>query len=159
MRTFFDSNIVVYALDRAEPRKQPLADALLYRHLHGETLVTSTQVLQETYNVLTRRKNLPAGDALDFVRQLTTRTVVPSNADFVLRALALCGSARLSVWDALIVQAAIQARCTTLLSEDLQAGRRFGDVEVVNPFVAGVQEPAPRVAARAALHKPARRQR
>lgn len=151
MNTFFDTNIVVYALDRSEPRKQPIADTLLYRHLRERTLVTSTQVLQEAYNVLTRKKSLPASEALGFVRELTKREVVPSSVDFVLRALALCASVRLSVWDALIVQAALDARCTTLLSEDFHAGMRFGDLEVVNPFVHGVQEPAPsRPAARKA---------
>jgi predicted nucleic acid-binding protein len=41
----------------------------------------------------------------------------------------------LSWFDALIVQAAIDARCDTLYSEDLQHGRKFGGLEVVNPFV------------------------
>lgn len=150
MTTFFDTNIVVYAVDRSEPRKQPIADALLHRHLGERTLVTSTQVLQETYNVLTRKKSLPPSEAIGYVRELTRREVVPSNVEFVLRALSLCASARLSVWDALIVQAALDARCTTLLTEDLQPGMRFGDLEVVNPFVHGVQEPPPRPAARKA---------
>jgi predicted nucleic acid-binding protein len=148
VRTFFDSNVVVYAADRSEPRKQAIADALLDRHVRQHTLVTSTQVLQETYDVLTRKKHLPADEALAAVRLLTRREVVPANADFVVRALELCAAVRLPVWDALIVQAALDGRCTTLLSEDLQAGRRFAGLEVVNPFVAGVQEPAPHVAAR-----------
>jgi len=40
----------------------------------------------------------------------------------------------LSWLDALIVSAAQVAGCSNLLSEDLQAGQRFGEVRVVNPF-------------------------
>lgn len=40
----------------------------------------------------------------------------------------------LSFWDALIVQAAIQAGAERLVSEDLQNGRRFGVLTTENPF-------------------------
>ncbi len=39
-------------------------------------------------------------------------------------------------WDAMVVQMALQADCDILLSEDMQTGRRFAGVEVVNPFTA-----------------------
>jgi predicted nucleic acid-binding protein len=39
------------------------------------------------------------------------------------------------VWyDALIVAAAMEAGCKLLYSEDLQSGRRFGDLRIENPF-------------------------
>ncbi len=52
----------------------------------------------------------------------------------VLRAVHLHQTASLSFWDALIVQAALEGSCKTLYSEDLQAGRRFGELEIENPF-------------------------
>jgi predicted nucleic acid-binding protein len=39
-----------------------------------------------------------------------------------------------SFWDALIVVAAQATGASTLLSEDLQDGRRFGDLTITNPF-------------------------
>ena len=39
-----------------------------------------------------------------------------------------------SWWDALIVSSALAAGCRYVLSEDLQAGMRFGDMAVMNPF-------------------------
>jgi predicted nucleic acid-binding protein len=45
-------------------------------------------------------------------------------------------SATLSFWDALIVEAALEGNCKRILSEDLQAGRRFGELVVENPFAA-----------------------
>jgi predicted nucleic acid-binding protein len=41
----------------------------------------------------------------------------------------------LSFYDALIVSAAAEARCTVLLTEDLQHGSRFLGVTVQNPFL------------------------
>jgi predicted nucleic acid-binding protein len=45
-------------------------------------------------------------------------------------------------WDGGVVQAALDARCRILLTEDLAAGTRFGELEVVNPFEPSVHEPA-----------------
>ena len=52
----------------------------------------------------------------------------------VLRAISLARRHTLSLWDALIVEAALRRGCTRLLSEDMQDGRRFGDLTIENPF-------------------------
>ncbi len=52
-------------------------------------------------------------------------------------ALALARDHSLHFFDALIVVAAIEAGCDTLFSEDLQHGRKFGGLTIVNPFLAG----------------------
>ena len=40
----------------------------------------------------------------------------------------------LAWYDSLIVAAALEARCATLLSEDLHHGLRIGELRVENPF-------------------------
>ena len=55
-------------------------------------------------------------------------------ADVIEAAWLLQDRHSLSWWDALIVSAAQVAGCGYLLSEDLQAGQRFGNVVVVDPF-------------------------
>ena len=52
----------------------------------------------------------------------------------VLRAISLARRHTLSLWDALIVEAALARGCIRLLSEDMQDGRRFGDLVIENPF-------------------------
>ena len=104
-------------------------------------MLQNAQVLQESYNVLIRKSLVEPSRALFAVEKLAASRVVGSNADFVLDALRLSQRLQLSVWDALIVQAALAARCVTLFTEDLQAGQRFGDLEVVNPFADAVHEP------------------
>lgn len=150
MSHFFDSNVLVYALDATQGLRHAVADALLEAHLTRRSLVISTQVLQETYAVLTRKKRLPPQAVSEALAVFRRERVVPADADSVLRAFALAQRHQLSCWDALIVQAALDARCTTLLTEDLQAGMRFGELEVVNPFSQAVQEPAAAYTARPA---------
>lgn len=147
MRVFVDTNIVLYALLPDDPRKQALAQELLHRHSRDRSLWLSTQVLLEAYSVLTRKRKLVPADALAAVQLLASRQVAPATPEGTLRALALSARYRLSPWDAAIVQAAMDAGCETLYTEDLQDGQHFEALRVVNPFELKVQETAPLPAA------------
>ena len=144
MSSFFDTNVLVYVFDRDDSIKHIRAQDLLATHMGARDMVLSTQVLQELYVTLTRKKRLPAADALEVVSNLAAERVVPASADSVLRGLALAQQARLSAWDALILQAALDAGCDTLFSEDFQAGARYDELVVVNPFALQAHEPAPK---------------
>lgn len=155
MRAFFDSNIAVYAFADDLDHRKPLAMDLLGRHGTDFELVLSTQVLLETYNVLVRRKGLLPKRALGYVRLLMNHEVISPSADSALAAVSLAAEHRLPVYDAFIVQAALQGGCDTLFSEGLQAGRRFGPLVVINPFDSAAHEPAAVYAERAANPAPA----
>ena len=163
MNAFFDSNVVVYAHDRRDTRKQSRAIDLLAVHADDGTLTISTQVLAESYSILLRKRLLKPEDALTALEALAVGRVVPADTASVMRGLLLSRRYQLSSWDGLIVQAALDAGCTTLFTEDLQAGQRFGDLEVVNPFGDAVHAPragyAAKPAAKAAAKPPAKRKR
>ena len=144
MSFFFDTNVLVSVFDRTESFKQAIAQDLVTAHMTARNMVLSTQVLQELYVTLTRKKQLGAADALEVVTTFAQERIVPASADLVLRGLTLSQQRQLSAWDALIVQAALQAGCATLYSEDFQTGARFDDLVVVNPFVLKAHEPAPK---------------
>jgi predicted nucleic acid-binding protein len=138
---FFDTNVIVYAYDATAPAKQKRARATIEAAMKADRFIISTQVMQEFYNVAARRRLMSAQHAAQLLRHLAEHTVVPANAESVLRALSLQQRHTLSVWDALIVQAALDAGCAVLYSEDLQEGRRFDAaggaqpaLQVVNPF-------------------------
>lgn len=149
MTTFVDSNVVVYAHDRSDTHKQARAAELLLELAAAGTLVLSTQVLQESYVNLLRKGLLAPADALSAIEALALNRVVVPNGDFVLRGFRLGQAERLSPWDALIVQAALDAGCTRLLSEDMNAGQRFGPLQIVNPFATAAHEPPAPMPARA----------
>jgi predicted nucleic acid-binding protein len=134
VRRFFDTNVLVYSRDPDNAAKRAVAQALIEESLEDESFVVSTQVLVEFYATSVRRRLLGPAQALHLVRFWGGHDTVPHTSELVFRGLELHQAHSLSIWDGLIVQAALDARCDVLLSEDLQDGRRFGDLEVTNPF-------------------------
>jgi len=135
-RTFLDTNVLVYAYDRTDPAKQATASGLIERHLRADTGCISVQVLGEFYVTVTRK--IPRPLALSAAAAAVAafgplRTVELSRA-MVRQAVTLHQRGELSYWDALIVVAAERAGCETILSEDLQPGRSYQSVRVVDPF-------------------------
>jgi predicted nucleic acid-binding protein len=143
VRAFVDSNIAVYALGPEDDPRCWGARAVLARHGSACEIVISTQVLLETYNVLRRKKNALPARALAAARMLMRYEVVTPSAAAAIAALTLAADHGLPTYDAFIVQAALEGGCDTLFSEDLQAGRRFDKLVVVNPFDTGAHEAAP----------------
>lgn len=135
-RRFIDSNVIVYSVDEspAEQRKHEVAVDLLTED--PDNLVVSTQVLQEVYVVVTRKlaKPLDEDRAARAIRALTRLEVVGMDADRVLTAIDTSLAARISLWDALIIEAARSAGCTRVLSEDLSDGQVINGVRIENPF-------------------------
>jgi predicted nucleic acid-binding protein len=134
-RSFVDTNVLVYRFDHGEPAKRAVAKRLLDNAVPG-SLVISTQVLQEFYVVTTRKlaRPLRPDQASEAVEHLSALPVVGADADFVRSGIDLSQTTGLSLWDALIVQAAAEARCDRILSEDLQDGTTIQGVRVDNPF-------------------------
>jgi predicted nucleic acid-binding protein len=134
-RSFVDTNVWVYRVDRGEPSKREVARRLLDDAPSG-FLVVSTQVLQEFYTVTTRRLATPLSEdeAAEAVERLSSLLVVGSDSAFVRLAIEVSRSSRLSLWDALIVQAALAGGCDRILTEDLQHGSVIQGMPVVNPF-------------------------
>lgn len=136
MPSFVDTNILVYAEDRNTKTKHEAARDLIIELWEDREGVLSIQVLQEFYVTVTRKlkKPLSVAKAHEIVREYLTWTVIENTGRLLSAALDLHQSAQLSFWDAMVVQAAIEAGCDKLYSEDLNAGQRFGSMIVVNPF-------------------------
>ena len=135
-RTFVDTNVLVYAFDRSEPLKRARSLDILEGAVDPNALVISTQVLQELFVVFTRRLENPLDHetAARAVADLAALPVVVTGPETVLAAIELCETLSLSFWDALIVQAALEAGCAMLLTEDLQDGLAIGSLTVRNPY-------------------------
>ena len=134
MSVFVDTNVVVYAHDHgAGPKQQKARDVL---EQTAGSLVVSTQVLSEFYWVATRKLTppLPQPEAAKAVEHLSALPVVTTTAGLVLSAIATARKETLSLWDALIVEAAATGGCELLLTEDLQHDRVIRGVRVENPF-------------------------
>jgi predicted nucleic acid-binding protein len=138
---FVDTSVLVYADDARDAAKQSGARALLRRLLLERSGKLSIQVLQEFFAAATQKLGLAAVDARRRIEVFSNLDVVRLDADDVLGAIDLHRLHQLSIWDALVVRAALVSGCRTLYTEDLQHGRRFDGLQVVNPFRA--TEPPP----------------
>ncbi|MBI4870376.1 MAG: PIN domain-containing protein [Candidatus Riflebacteria bacterium] len=134
--SFFDTNVLVYAFDRGEPRKQALAAALVQEAGKAGTAVLSTQVLQEFFVTVTRKLAVPmeVSDARAAVADFAQLRVVEIDVPLILEAIDRASTLRISFWDALIVTAALAAGCRTLYTEDLSDNTVLEGLRFANPF-------------------------
>lgn len=133
-RTFLDTNVLLYAEDARDPKKRDRAQAVIRELVADQAAVVSTQVLQEFFVIATKKLKLPAALAQDCVTNYAQLDVVIVQPAMILSAIELHRLHGLAFWDALIVRAAREGGCTTLLSEDLQHERAFDELVVENPF-------------------------
>ena len=137
-RYFLDTNIFVYSLDPVDPCKARIAEELVTRGVGSRLGVISYQVVQEFMNVSLRqfRATMTVTELeLYFFKVLLPMMTIPSSSGLFLEALRLQAAGQIAWYDSLIVAAALQGNCKVLYSEDMQQGRRFGDLVVQNPFL------------------------
>jgi predicted nucleic acid-binding protein len=133
-RSFFDTNVLIYADDKADPAKQLRALDLVAEHRRARTGVVSLQVLQEYFVTVTRKLSVDARVARRKVELLAEFDVATPEVADILAAIDLHRLHEFSFWDALILRAAKQAGCSVLFSEDMQGARDIDGVRIVNPF-------------------------
>jgi predicted nucleic acid-binding protein len=136
VKTFIDTNVLVYAHDKDAGVRHATATALLAELWANRDGSLSTQVLQEFYAVVTRKFKpaMPRAKARGIVAAYGEWCDVVTEPQLIVAASRLEEEHTLAFWDALIVQAAIHAGADLLVSEDLQNGRRFGTLTIENPF-------------------------
>lgn len=134
---FLDTNVFIYTFDSVDPVKRTTARRLVAEAIEQRSGIISSQVVQETLNVLTgkARVRLPPQEASRFLREmlLPLWRGAPTPALYE-SALSLRDRFGYSFYDSLIVAAALEAGCTRLLTEDLQHGQRVEGLTIENPF-------------------------
>jgi predicted nucleic acid-binding protein len=138
VKTFVDTNVLVYAHDTDAGVRHATAKALLAELWDSRDGTLSTQVLQEFYTVATRKFKppTPRAQARAIVAAYGEWCDVVTEPQLIVAASRLEEEHTLSFGDSLIVQAAIHAGADRLVSDDLQDGRRFGALTIENPFIA-----------------------
>ncbi len=135
MSAFFDTNVLVYCTDTSAPKKQLRARSLVAQAVADGEAVLSTQVLIELFHTLTRKQGMPAATAQALTRAYAEWPVIDSDLALVHGAVEKSIQHQLSIWDAMVIEAALRAQADTLYTEDLGHGQRFGALAVVNPFL------------------------
>jgi predicted nucleic acid-binding protein len=133
-RVFVDTNVFVYADDRAARAKRLRARTVLSELIRSRRAVVSTQVMQEYFAAAVKKLGLSPERARIRVERLNRLDVVLIRPELILGAIDLCRLHALSFWDALVVRSASAAGCGRLLSEDMQDGQTIDGVRIENPF-------------------------
>jgi predicted nucleic acid-binding protein len=137
-KLFLDTNIIVHAFGQSFPEKARIAQRLVADGAADKQAIISYQVVQEFINVALRgfRLTIPKADLESFVlTALFPMMAISSSPSLVVEGLRLQGANQLAWYDSLIVAAALQGGCKVLYTEDMQHGRRFGDLVIQNPFL------------------------
>ena len=135
VKTFVDSNVLIYAHDVDAPTKRATAQGVLRQLWSERSGWLSTQVLQEFYVNVTRKIPSPLSkpSARAVVDSYRIWCVDTTPAD-ISAAFQIEDEAQIGFWDALIIAAARKAGADRILSEDLNAGQIISGVRIENPF-------------------------
>ena len=134
---FFDSNILIYRFSPLEALKQERARELIRQAVAAGNGVISYQVVQEVLNVgLKGATGLLAMREANLLLQSFSQDfkIVAWSLSLVDRALQIKERYEFQWYDSLVLSAALEAKCETLYTEDLQHGQRIEGLVVVNPF-------------------------
>lgn len=129
-KAFFDTNVLLYLISE-DSAKADRAEEVL-----AQGGVISVQVLNEFASVASRKHRLSypeIRETLDTFRAVCK--VEPLTLDIHEQGLVVAERYGFSLYDALIVAAALKAGCATLYSEDMQDGQTIeGRLVIRNPF-------------------------
>ena len=129
-KAFIDSNVILYLLSK-DTKKADAAEAVL--RTGG---VISVQVLNEIANVALRKIGMSWAETNQFLALVRSLCAVESlTVETHDRGRDVAERYGLSVYDSMIVAAALLAGCTVLYSEDMQDGLVVDkQLRVANPF-------------------------
>ncbi len=132
-KSFIDTNVLLYLLS-ADAHKADQAETVI-----RSSSMISVQVLNETANVTRRKLGLPwfeINEILTMIRSLCS--VEPLTVETHYKGICIAHRYRLSVYDSMILAAALQAGCERVYSEDMQDGLLIEkQLRIVNPFLSG----------------------
>ncbi|MBA4391261.1 MAG: VapC toxin family PIN domain ribonuclease [Syntrophus sp. (in: bacteria)] len=135
---FLDTNIFVYSFDALNPDKQKCAKELIKKALEDGTGCISYQVVQEFFNVSTRKFSTPlsAKDADGYLTMfLEPLCEIFSTITIYRKALEIMERWQCSFNDSLIIASAASTDCRILYTEDLQHNQKIESLKIINPFV------------------------
>lgn len=135
-KVFFDTNIFVYSIDKYSKKKQKKARDLIKEVATNNTIVISTQVLQEFYVAATKKLGAEPLAVKEIINSFEKFEIITITLEMIKDAIDISLLNKISFWDALIVITAESAKCLVLFTEDLNSGQVIKGVTIINPFTA-----------------------
>jgi|ERR1035437_2283831 predicted nucleic acid-binding protein len=132
-RLFIDTNIWVYLY--SDINKANKAVDIIEKNFNS--IIISTQILTELFNVLIKKKIKSKTESLQIISEIASNfRIIELNKQIVLDAAVIANKLQYSIYDSLIITVALQNNCKYLISEDLQHNQIInGTLKIVNPFI------------------------
>jgi predicted nucleic acid-binding protein len=130
----FDTNVLIYAVDRSEGDRHVTAALLVERASRKRRGVLILQTLVEFYSVTTGKLKGQPEEMLRFLDRLRAVLAVHAADERDFDRATRGDRHGLSFWDALLWATADRVGVRYLLSENFQDGRTLGGVTFVDPF-------------------------
>jgi predicted nucleic acid-binding protein len=133
-KIFIDTNILVYTLDKKDPKKRLTARRIIKMINESHQAVISTQVIKEFYVIATNKLKADPIIVKNIIHNFRNMEIVNNDLELIEQAVDISVISQLSFWDSLIIAAAEKANCEYVISEDLNHGQTYRGVLLKNPF-------------------------
>ena len=131
---FIDSNILIYAVDEAQPDKYERACNIVEAAIRGNGFVISVQVLNDFVSVLYRKFKKSDDEVRELLSIAGRIKTVPVMPEWTQLAIDIKAQYGLQFYDSLLLAAAQVNKCQEFWSEDLNDGQIYCGAKAVNPF-------------------------
>ncbi len=131
---FIDTNVWVYALSGQDNAKKKIAIDLIAKAYRNDSICVSSQVLKEFAAFAFKKTAKTALQINAMLEKIASFGFVSDSQELISAGVTGKDEWRVGFYDALIIAAANQAKCSILYTEDLNDGQVYGSVRVVNPF-------------------------
>ena len=128
---FFDTNVLLYLLSGDNIRADR-AEAII-----STGGVISVQVLNEFASLASRKLGMPYPEIHETLQTIRVLCIIqPLTIETHELGLDIAERYGISLYDSMIVSAALQSECTVLYSEDMQHGQEIeAQMVITNPFL------------------------
>lgn len=131
---FIDTNIWVYALSSQDHAKKNIAVEMIAKSYRDDSICVSSQVLKEFANFAFKKTRKSASEINAMLSKIGSHAFVADTKELTSEGVIGKEKWQVGFYDALIIAAANKMGCTTILTEDLNSGQKYGNVTAVNPF-------------------------
>ena len=135
---FIDTNIFIYSFDIDAHEKRDKAKEIIKTALIDGKGFISIQVIQEFYNVATRKFKAPMDiiSAKEYLETVFAQlNIVYPGINFISTGLDIQATTKYSFYDSLIISAALNSNCSILVTEDMHHGHKIQGLTIENPFL------------------------
>ncbi len=135
-----DSNILIYAYDKSDSIKNPIAGKILTELFKNKTSAAiSTQIVSEFFVNVTRKIEKPISkrEAYYIIQEITSMSnikILTIEKQTILNATNLSEEFSMSYWDSLIASVMKENKVFTIITENEKDFKKIPWLTIINPF-------------------------